>query len=93
MIPATNQCLSGWTTEYAGFLVSSKSADQQYRAEFVSLDEHAEHTIHGDPSNNSGGRFVQAKVKCGALPCDPYTNNGDLLCVVCSRWYDWVAEE
>ena len=84
MIPATNKCVSGWTTEYTGFLVAT-NAISQHRAEFVCLDEHAEHTYHSDSSDNADGRFVQAEAKCGALQCRPYINNADLLCVVCSR--------
>ena len=88
MIPATNQCLSGWTTEYAGFLVASNAVNQK-RTEFVCLDGHFEHTLHSDSSDNKAegkaSRFVQAEAKCGALPCRPYINNADLLCVVCSR--------
>ena len=84
MIPATNQCLPGWTKEYTGFLVAT-NAVSQHRAEFVCLDEHSEHTYHSDPLRNDDGRFVQAEAKCGALPCNPYIDNADLLCVVCSR--------
>ena len=84
MIPATNQCLTGWATEYTGFLVATNAVGQ-HRSEFVCLGEDSEKALYSNPSSSGHGRFVQAEAKCGALPCDPYINNADLLCVVCSR--------
>ena len=85
MIPAKTNCLSGWTTKYTGFLVAS-NAVTQHRTEFVCLDENSERTFHSDPTNNleAASRLVQVEVECGALPCRPYVNNAELLCVVCS---------
>ena len=84
MMPGTNECADGWTTEYVGQITAEATREDRHRGEFVCMDDDAEIA----PYNNleEGGVFMYpAQVRCGSLPCLPYEENKDLLCVVCSR--------
>ena len=83
MIPARNQCYDGWHTEYVGYLAAEQSIF--YRTEYVCVDGEAEANPDGSSDNDDGALFYPAQGKCGSLPCPPYKDNSDLLCVVCSR--------
>ena len=83
MIPARNQCYDGWQIEYAGYLAADLSS--HHRSEFVCVDGEAEATPDGSSRNENGVLFYPAQGRCGSLPCGPYEDEKDLLCVVCSR--------
>ena len=83
MMPGRNQCDDGWHTEYAGYLSAESTAG--YRTEFVCADSEVEANPHGSSDDQTGVLFFPAQVKCGSLPCGPYEDRKDLLCVVCSR--------
>ena len=83
MIPARQHCDSGWTKEYAGFLVSGAYVNKAAN-EYVCLDATPE-TEERDIANNNGAGFFYVFSKCGSLPCTPYKENGPLPCVVCSK--------
>ena len=86
MMPGTNLCDEGWTTEYVGQISAESSTyTSHYRTEFVCLDDNAEITTHSSPDADNGAMFYPVQVICGSLPCTPYVENKDLLCVVCSR--------
>ena len=85
MIPGTNLCKEGWTTEYVGQIAAERSESGRYRSEFVCVDDEAEMTPYSSPDNEDGLKFYPTQTRCGSLPCLPYADNKDLLCVVCSR--------
>ena len=83
MIPGRNQCDDGWQTEYVGFLAAEYYL--YYRTEFVCVDGEAEANPDGSSADVHGVLFHTAQTRCGSLPCPPYEDKKDLLCVVCSR--------
>ena len=84
MIPGTNLCNEGWTTEYVGQIASEHSGGTNHRSEFICLDEDAEMTAYSSPNQDNGAILHTTQVICGSLPCIPYVEDKDLLCVVCS---------
>ena len=85
MMPGTNLCNEGWTTEYVGQISTARTHDSYHRTEFICMDDDAEKSLYSSPDNDNGAIFVPAQVICGSLPCTPYVEDKDLLCVVCSR--------
>ena len=84
MIPGTNKCSEGWTTEYVGQIASENSDTSNKRSEFICLDENPEVTQNSSPDKDHGVVLHAAQTICGSLPCLPYIEDRDLLCVVCS---------
>ena len=85
MMPGTNLCDEGWSMEYVGYIAAQRTLDNRFRTEFQCIDEDAETTNYTNGGNNRGALFYPAQAICGSLPCLPYVDNKDLLCVVCSR--------
>ena len=85
MMPGTNLCKEGWTTEYVGYVASARTYESRHPHEFVCMDEDVEPTSHSKPELDGGAIFYPAQTICGYLPCLPYVEGKDLLCVVCSR--------
>ncbi|XP_068685703.1 short-chain collagen C4-like isoform X2 [Montipora foliosa] len=83
MIPATNNCPSGWTKEYTGYLMTSHYA-HAHESEFVCIDKDAE-TVPGSHTDTNGALLYVVQSTCGTLPCKPYTQGHELTCVVCSK--------
>ena len=83
MIPARTQCPDGWTTEYAGYLVSDSSSGRK-RSSFVCWDEAPEVAVGGIDHDNVV--IYPVEVLCGSLPCSVYPTGRELTCIVCSRW-------
>ena len=85
MMPGTNLCDEGWTTEYVGQINADVTRSTHHRTEFVCVDDDAEYSSRSSPDDENGALFYPAQVICGSLPCIPYVQDKDLLCVVCSR--------
>ena len=86
MMPGTNLCDEGWTTEYVGYISSEKGGNaNHHRSEFICVDDDAEPTPNSSPDDDDGILLIPAQTICGSLPCLPYVDSKDLLCVVCSR--------
>jgi len=84
MIPARTQCPDGWTTEYAGYLVSdSKHDGNRKRSSYICLDEAPEVAIGGTAQDQAV--IYPVEVSCGTLPCSLYIDGRELACVVCSK--------
>jgi hypothetical protein len=83
MIPARNQCYSGWHAEYAGYLMASRS-DVPGRMEFVCVDGSPE-AVPGGEANQNGALFYLVEGVCGSLPCPPYVPSREITCVVCTK--------
>ena len=86
VIPGTDQCPRGWTTEYAGWLMSEHYSSKG-RTMYVCLDKDAE-VLPGEAASTDGALMYHAVADCNArygIPCPPYVNHKDLACVVCSK--------
>lgn len=82
MIPAKKTCPQGWTREYWGYLAAQYYS--HHGSTFECLD-FAMETVHESVTGNeNGGLFYQVDARCGSLPCPPYGEFNDLLCVVCT---------
>ncbi|XP_025077969.1 uncharacterized protein LOC112554416 [Pomacea canaliculata] len=89
MIPGTNSCPSGWTTEYTGLLMTGNNGHAG-SSEFICVDSKLEGRI--DSNADRDGRLLLLVASfCGSLPCPPYQNNNILQCVVCSKFYSWIS--
>ena len=88
MIPARTQCPDGWTTEYAGYLVSSFTGSvtptTHFRTSYICLDEAPEIAVGGISQDQ--GLFYPVQVRCGSLPCSIYPTGRQMACIVCSKW-------
>ncbi|CAC5367409.1 unnamed protein product [Mytilus coruscus] len=82
MIPGRKTCYSDWNAEYNGYLMSSHKNHQ--RTDFTCVDINAE-PCDSRSSNENGALFYPIRTKCGSLRCPPYTDEADLLCVVCTN--------
>ncbi|XP_019637841.1 PREDICTED: short-chain collagen C4-like [Branchiostoma belcheri] len=82
MIPARNTCYSGWTEEYAGYLMASSYVHNA--TEYVCVDNNPE-TVPGGQDNQGGAWFYPVEARCGTLPCPNYVEGRELTCVVCTK--------
>ncbi|XP_076454672.1 uncharacterized protein LOC143289550 [Babylonia areolata] len=82
MIPATDTCPAGWTSQYRGHLMTEYSGHDG-RTAYVCMDEDREH--HGQHKNDDGALFYHVVTKCVSLPCPPYAPGKVVTCVVCSK--------
>ena len=82
MIPGRKFCFAGWKKEYDGIIASG--AYVYASSSFISVDAHPTYTPGGSRNNNDNVIYVTA-MKCGSLPCPPYTDNLEVFCVVCSK--------
>ena len=80
MIPAKLNCLTGWTLEYRGYLMSEWHGDSSATHECV--DAMAE-AIPGTAANTNGGLF-HIEAMCGDR-CPNYDSEKELTCVVCTH--------
>ena len=85
MLPAKNDCPSGWTEEYHGYLMTSYYS-HQHTTEFICVDGDPEH-VAGSRRNMDGALLYPLQVACGSssLPCPPYYSNRELTCAVCTK--------
>ena len=83
MIPGRNQCYSGWTLEYKGYLVAGYYGHTA-PTEYVCLVDNPDVIPHGH-ANQNGKLFYMVEGRCGSLTCPPYVDGRELTCVVCSK--------
>ncbi|XP_015751730.1 PREDICTED: short-chain collagen C4-like isoform X6 [Acropora digitifera] len=83
MMPARNDCPSGWTEEYHGYLMSAKTG-HTHSTEFVCVDGNPEYVL-GSKQNNNGALLYPVEGVCGSLPCPPYVEGRELTCAVCTK--------
>ena len=82
MIPAWHHCPSGWTLEYAGYLMTETFTHN--RVSYECIDSGAE-SIPGSAANTNGGLFYHVEVDCNGFPCPPYDPQKELTCAVCTK--------
>ena len=84
MMPARNDCPSGWTKEYHGYLMTSYNGDK-HSSEFICVDGNPEY-IRGSKQDKNGALLYFVEGVCGSLPCLPYVAGRELTCAVCTKW-------
>jgi len=83
MMPARNDCPSGWTKEYHGYLMT-EYYNHPKQTVFICVDEDAE-SVPGSGANRNGALLYVVEGGCGSLPCGPYVAGRELTCAVCTK--------
>ncbi|KAL4229865.1 hypothetical protein ACF0H5_010256 [Mactra antiquata] len=83
MVPGRSHCHTGWTLEYAGYLMTAYN-DHHGPHNHVCVDHHPDF-VHGGKADHNEHILYLTISKCGSLPCPPYANDRELACVVCSK--------
>ncbi|XP_070566059.1 uncharacterized protein [Ptychodera flava] len=85
LYPARDDCPSGWTREYYGYLMSSASSHTT--SEYVCVDKSGG-VLAGTSAAVDEALLYPVESVCLAgsgLPCAPYVNGYELSCAVCSK--------
>ncbi|XP_052066717.1 short-chain collagen C4-like [Mytilus californianus] len=82
MIPGRQTCYKGWNSEYNGYLMSDNNG--HFKRDYACVDKSAE-PLDKKNGDENGALFYPLRTKCGSLRCPPYTNEVDVLCVVCTK--------
>ena len=83
VMPARNDCPSGWTEEYHGYLMTGYYNHKKQR-DYLCVDEDVEY-VPGTKANKHGALLYPVEGVCGSLPCKPYVNGRELTCAVCTK--------
>ena len=84
MIPGTDQCPGGWTTEYTGWLMSAYTGHKASTM-YVCVDKDAQ-PLPGLGAGKDAALLYHVNVACGfGIPCPPYVHAIELACVVCTK--------
>ena len=83
MMPARNDCPSGWTEEYHGYLMTENHG-HKHSSDFICVDEDPEY-VPGSNANKDGALLYPVEGVCGSLPCLPYVSGRELTCAVCTK--------
>ncbi|XP_070566001.1 uncharacterized protein [Ptychodera flava] len=85
LYPGRDDCPSGWTREYYGYLMSSKYTEATTR--YVCVDKSGG-VLASTSTAVNGGFLYPVENVCSAgsgLPCAPYVNGYELTCAICSK--------
>ena len=83
MMPARNDCPSGWTEEYHGYLMTAHHG-HGHSTDFICVDGDPEY-VPGSHANKNGALLYPVEGVCGSLPCLPYVSGRELTCAVCTK--------
>ena len=83
MMPARNDCPSGWTEEYHGYLMTAYHG-QRSSKDFICVDGDPEY-VAGSRANKNGALLYPVEGQCGSLPCGPYVAGREFTCAVCTK--------
>ena len=83
MMPARNDCPSGWTEEYHGYLMT-EHYNHRHSRDFICLDRDPEY-VPRSQANQDGALLYPVEGRCGSLPCLPYVEGRELTCAVCTK--------
>ncbi|XP_074630062.1 uncharacterized protein LOC141888906 [Acropora palmata] len=83
MMPARNDCPSGWTEEYHGYLMTAYHG-HRHSSEFICVDGIPEY-VRGSKQNKNGALLYPVEGVCGSLPCGPYVAGREFTCAVCTK--------
>ena len=82
VVPARDDCPSGWTLEYKGYLMTENQYSR--RNTFECVDKNPE-SIPGSATDTDGALFNYVEATCNGLPCPPYDPQKELTCAVCTK--------
>ena len=82
VVPARDDCPSGWTLEYKGYLMTEHYT--HHRNTFECMDKDPE-SIPGSAADTNGALFYHVEATCNGLPCPPYDPQKELTCAVCTK--------
>ena len=82
MIPAKLSCPTDWTKEYVGVLMAQNHG--QSASEYICVSDGME-IVAGGEGNDDGGLLYVVEAVCGSLPCPPYVEGYEIVCVVCTK--------
>ncbi|XP_002738653.1 uncharacterized protein LOC100367587 [Saccoglossus kowalevskii] len=88
LYPARDDCPSGWTREYYGFLMSARyDSAYYYSTEYVCVDAAGKAIPNTSAASNTAFIYtVEATcVTGGGIKCDPYVTGYELSCAVCAK--------
>ena len=83
MMPARNDCPSGWREEYHGYLMTAYY-NHKNQKDFICVDEDSEY-VPGSGASRNGALLYVVEGACGSLPCLPYVEGRELTCAVCTK--------
>ena len=83
MMPARNDCPSGWTMEYKGYLMTALH-NHGHPTDFICVDGDPEY-VPGSHADRNGALLYPVEGVCGSLPCLPYVSGRELTCAVCTK--------
>jgi len=83
LMPARNDCPSGWNEEYHGYLMTAHYSEKNQK-DFICVDEDAEH-VPGSKRSDNGALLYPVEGQCVSLPCGPYVAGRELTCAVCTK--------
>ena len=83
MMPARNDCPSGWREEYHGYLMTAHY-NHKNQKDFICVDEDSEY-VPGSGASRNGALLYVVEGACGSLPCLPYVAGRELTCAVCTK--------
>ena len=83
MMPARNDCPTGWAKEYHGYLMT-EHYNHKISRDFICVDREAEY-VPGSQSDQNGALLYLVDGVCGSLPCLPYIRGRELTCAVCTK--------
>ena len=83
MMPARNDCPSGWIKEYKGYLMTAYH-NHRHPTDFICVDGDPEY-VPGSHANRNGALLYPVEGVCGSLPCLPYVSGRELTCAVCTK--------
>lgn len=84
MMPAGNDCPSGWTEKCHGFLMTGYYNHKKQR-DFIWVDKDVEYTP-GTQANSNGVFLYLVERVCGSLPCKAYDNGKWWARAVRTKW-------
>ena len=82
VVPARDDCPSGWTLEYKGYLMAEHQG--HHRTTFECVDKDPE-SIPGSAADTNGALFYHVEATCNGLPCPPFNTQKELTCAVCTK--------
>lgn len=84
VIPARKDCMgTGFDLQYKGYLVSEANWGDRSRSDVLCMDEVPEGRVGGTGDDNQSVVYP-VQFGCGSLPCNPYVDNMEIACAVCT---------
>lgn len=82
MYPGSQVCPSGWTTQYAGYIMATHYT--QTKSEFVCVDRQPEAAFTA--GSTDGALWYFTEMECDSpMRCPPYVHDREVTCSICTR--------